>query len=148
MLSSAVSSAPNFCRRVSLSSMIWWLSQGEVTSRTLHFHPSTSHRLPNIWWRLCFWPGVSYIKLTGRECLTSLVNVARYYCVMKRDNSNARKKLDKFEFLRDKPTGNMAHLSDDAPQPTPGVLYIDVTRSGLSKWQCTLLGRSYGHLMN
>ena len=45
------------------------------------------------------------------------------------DNGGARKKFDKFEFLRDKPTGNMVHLSDDAPQPTPGVLYIDVTRS-------------------
>ena len=142
MLSSSVSTASSFRRRVSLSSMIWRLSRGEVTSRTLHFHPSTSHHLPNIWWRPCFRPGVSYIKLTGRECLTSLVNVARYCCVMKRDNSNARKSTFFTRHIYCKNGG----VKWWCTQPTPGVLYIDVTRSGLSKWLCTLLGRSYGHL--
>ena len=59
MLSSAVSSASNFRRRVSLFSMIWRLSWGEVTYRTLHFRPSTSHHLPNIW------PGRDYSHAEG-----------------------------------------------------------------------------------
>ena len=94
---------------VSTLCMLLWHAEERV--QLLHFHPSTSHHLPNIWWRPCFWPGVSYIKLTGRECLTSLVNVARFCCVMKRDNSNARKST----FFTRHIYCKKVVLSDDAP---------------------------------
>jgi hypothetical protein len=57
-------------------------------------------------WRATFF-GILIVFLINRR--TRLF--ARRGC----DNGGARKKFNKFEFLQDKPTGNMAHLSDDAP---------------------------------
>jgi len=85
---------------------------------------------------------ISNISLIGRECLTSLVNVARYYCVMEQDNGSARKST----FFTRHIYCKYGCVKWCYTQLNPGVLYIDVTTSGLSKRLCTPLGRSYGHL--
>jgi len=127
MLSSAVSSASNFRRRVSLSSMIW--RQAEVRSRTEPFIFDLSPATICLIYDSMF-PTRGVIYQTDRKgVLELLINVARYYCVMERDNSSARKSTFITRHIYCKNGGVKWWYT----WLNPGVLYIDVTTSGLSK---------------